>query len=86
MVDFTDVAELMFIKIQSCTDPDMTELFRISDVYHVKIIDYSPSSVLLERVKTEEKNDELIRLLEQRFTNKLEIIRGGSVAVDAIIM
>lgn len=64
----------------------MTELFRIAVVYHVKIIDYSPSSVLLERVKTEEKNDELIRLLEQRFTNKFEIIRGGSVAVDAIIM
>lgn len=90
VVDFTDVAihrkELMFVKIQNCTDMEMTRIFRIADVYEVKIIDYAPSSVLLESLKTEEKNDDLARLLEQRFANRLEIIRGGSVAVEAVFI
>ena len=78
VVDFTDAAihrkEIMFIKIQNCTEADMTELFRIAGVYQVKIAGYSPSSVLLESVRTEEENDELAHLLEHRFTNRMEIV------------
>ena len=87
VVDFTDAAirkEIMFIKIQNCTEADMTELFRIAGVYQVKIAGYSPSSVLLESVRTEEENDELAHLLEHRFTNRMEIVRGGSVAVESV--
>lgn len=88
VVDFTDAAihrkEIMFIKIQNCTESDMTELFRIAGVYQVKIAGYSPSSVLLESVRTEEENDELAHLLEHRFTNRMEIVRGGSVAVESV--
>ena len=88
VVDFTDAAihrkEIMFIKIQNCTESDMTELFRIAGVYQVKIAGYSPSSVLLESVRTEEENDELAHLLEHRFTNRMEIVRGGSGAVESV--
>ena len=88
VVDFTDAAihrkEIMFIKIQNCTESDMTELFGIAGVYQVKIAGYSPSSVLLESVRTEEENDELAHLLEHRFTNRMEIVRGGSVAVESV--
>ena len=88
VVDFTDIAihvrELMFIKVKNCSDGDMTEIFRISQVYGVKIIDYAPSAVLLESVDTEENNDRLIRLLENRFINRFEIARGGNVAAPAI--
>ena len=88
VVDFTDAAihrkELMFIKVQNCTEADMTELFRIAGVYQVKITDYAPSSVLLESVRTEEGNDELAHLLEHRFAHRLEIVRGGSVAVESV--
>ena len=88
VVDFTDAAihrkEIMFIKIQNCTESAMTELFRIAGVYQVKIAGYSPSSVLLESVRTEEENDELAHLLEHRFTNRMEIVRGGSVAVESV--
>lgn len=88
VVDFTDIAihvkELMFIKVKNCSDGDMTEIFRISQVYGVKIIDYTPPAVLLESVDTEENNDGLIRLLENRFINRFEIARGGNVAAPAI--
>lgn len=88
VVDFTDIAihvkELMFIKVKNCSDGDMTEIFRISQVYGVKIIDYTPPAVLLESVDTEENNDVLIRLLENRFINRFEIARGGNVAAPAI--
>ncbi len=63
--------------LENCTEADMTELFRIAGVYQVKIAGYSPSSVLLESVRTEEENDELAHLLEHRFTNRMEIVRGG---------
>ena len=72
------------LMIQNCTEADMTELFRIAGVYQVKIAGYSPSSVLLESVRTEEENDELAHLLEHRFTNRMEIVRGGSVAVESV--
>lgn len=88
VVDFTDIAihikELMFVKVKNCSDSDMMEIFRISQVYGVKIIDYMPSAVLLESVDTEENNDGLIRLLESRFINRFEIARGGNVAAPAI--
>lgn len=88
VVDFTDIAihikELMFVKVKNCSDGDMTEIFRISQVYGIKIIDYMPSAVLLESVDTEENNDGLIRLLESRFINRFEIARGGNVAAPAI--
>lgn len=88
VVDFTDIAihvkELMFIKVKNCSDSDMTEIFRIAHVYGVKIIDYTPTAVLLESVDTEENNDGLIRLLESRFINRFEIARGGNVAAPAI--
>lgn len=88
VVDFTDIAihvkELMFIKVKNCSDGDMTEIFRISQVYGVKIIDYTPPAVLMESVDTEENNDGLIRLLENRFINRFEIARGGNVAAPAI--
>lgn len=88
VVDITGIAvhvrELMFIKIKNCSEGDMTEIFRISQVYGVKIIDYTPMAVLLESVDTEENNDGLIRLLESRFINRIEIARGGNVAAPAI--
>lgn len=88
VVDFTDIPihikELMFIKVKNCSASDMTEIFRISQVYGVKIIDYTPTAVLLESVDTEENNDGLIRLLASRFVNRFEIARGGNVAAPAM--
>lgn len=88
VVDFTDTAihmkEIMFIKVRECSQQDMTELFRICKIFDMKAIDYNSSTVLLESIQTEDRNNDLIRLLEENFENRTEIVRSGSVAIEAI--
>lgn len=88
VIDYTDIPihskELMYIKISSCTNKDMTEVFRIAQVYDMKVIDYNPSCAVLQCVQTEKKNDDLIKLLQKCFVNRIEVVRGGSVAIEAI--
>lgn len=88
VVDYTDIAvhmkELMFIKINGCSDKDIDEIFKISQVFHVKIIDYNRNAVLIESVQTEKRNNDLKSLLEKCYVNRIEIVRGGSVAVQAL--
>lgn len=90
VIDFTDTAihmkELMFIKINSCTEQDMVKLTYMREIFNAKMIDYDTSAILLESVQTEEKNNDLIRLLETSFPNRIEIVRGGNVAIEAISM
>lgn len=86
--DYTDTAihmkELMFVKVSSCSKKDIEEIFRISKVFHTSVIDYGRDAVLLESVKTERQNNDLIALLGKCFANRIEIARGGSVAVEAL--
>ncbi|MDD6213166.1 MAG: acetolactate synthase small subunit [Clostridiales bacterium] len=88
VMDFTDMAvhmkELMFVKIHGCLEKDMVKITCIKEIFQVKLIDYNASNVLIESVQTEGRNNELIRLLEENFPGKLEIVRGGNVAIEAI--
>lgn len=88
VVDYTDAAihrkELMFVRISGCSEKDMEELFRISQIFNTKVIDYDRDAVLIESVETENYNNDLIALLEKCFANRMEIARGGSVAVEAL--
>lgn len=88
LVDYTDtpmhMKEILFVRVNSCSDADVTELFRISNVFGVSIIDYDGTTVLLECTQTENRNDDLISLLSRKFINRIEIVRGGSVAVEAV--
>ena len=90
MVDYTDtpthMKEILFVKVNHCSDADITELFRISKVFGVTIIDYDGATVLLECTQTENRNDDLIALLKRKFANRIETVRGGSVAVEAVSM
>jgi len=89
-MDYTDtpihMKEILFVKVNHCSDADITELFRISKVFGVSIIDYDGATVLLECTQTENRNDDLIALLKRKFANRIEIVRGGSVAVEAVSM
>lgn len=82
VVDCTDLPvhrkELMFVKIHHCDEKDMTEIFRIADVYGLRIIDYSPSAVLMECVQTEMKNSGLVHFLGERFPNRILVQRIAS--------
>ena len=87
-MDYTDtplhMKEILFVKVNHCSDADITELFRISKVFGVSIIDYDSATVLLECTQTENRNDDLIALLKRKFANRIEIVRGGSVAAEAV--
>lgn len=59
VMDFTGIPvhlkELMFLRISGCSQQDMTELFRLSQVLGTLVIDYGPSAALLQSVQTERK-------------------------------
>ncbi len=88
LVDYTDIPihmkEILFVKVNGCSDEGIAELFRISKVFGVSIIDYDGITVLLECTQTEKKNNDLISLLNRKFINRIEIVRGGSVAMEAV--
>ena len=90
VIDFTDtpinMKELLFVKVSSCSEKDKEEIFRIAQVFDLKIVDYSKNAVLLECVKTEKKNNEIIKLMNATFINRIEVVRGGSVAIESISM
>lgn len=88
VVDFTDTAihrkELMFIKIHGCSERDMLRLTHIIKIFQTKMIDFDATTVLLESVQSEVENNDLIHLLESFFAGRMEIVRSGSVAMEAI--
>ncbi len=88
VVDYTNIPihrkELVYIKISSCSEKDKIEIFRLADIYELKIVDYGKTSVIIECTQTESKVDELIKLFKNTFLNRVEISRGGSVAIEAI--
>lgn len=88
VVDYTTVPihmkEIMFVKVSSCSEKDKEELFRISRVFEIDIVDYNKNTVLYECVQTEMRNNDMIQLLKKAFPNRIEVVRGGSVAIDSI--
>jgi acetolactate synthase-1/3 small subunit len=87
VVDFSNVPihmkEILFVKIKNCSKTDKAELFQIAQVFNVSVSDYGIDSVLLECVQTENKNNDLIKLLNTNFKT-VEVVRGGSVAIESI--
>ena len=57
----------------------------MAQVFGAKPIDYGIDSVLLESVNTESRNNDIINLLMMKF-KKVEIVRGGVVAIESISM
>ncbi len=88
VVDFTDIAihmkELMFVKVHSCSEQDMVKISYIREIFNTKMIDYNPTTVLFECVQTESRNNDLIKLLRENFPNRVQVVRGGSVAIEAV--
>lgn len=87
--DFTNVPthmkEILFIKIKSCSKEDKAEIFQIADVFKVSVTDFGTDSILLECVQTKNRNDALIKLIEEQF-KQIEVVRGGSVGIESISM
>ena len=80
--------ELMYAKVKKLDYQQKDEVLRIAEVfssggYFVKPIDIGEDSILLECMLPERRNNELIKLLKKQFA-ALEVVRGGSVAVESI--
>ncbi len=90
VIDFTDtpihMKEILFVKVKGCTKSDREEVFRIAQVFGIQVTDYGKSNILLESTQTEARNNDIINLLNQDFSGRIEVVRGGSVAVEAISM
>ena len=88
VIDYTDIdifrKEIMFLKILKCTEHDRAFLFQFSEIYGTRILDFNKDSVLMESIKAEEENNLMLQLLYKRLDNPVEIVRGGSVAVEAV--
>ena len=88
VVDYTTVPthmkEILYIKVSSLSDKDKTEVFRLAQVYSLKILDYNKNSVIIEWTEIESKIDEMIEMFKSTFLNRVEVVRGGSVAIEAI--
>ncbi|WP_349669917.1 acetolactate synthase small subunit [Lacrimispora sp.] len=88
VIDYTDIdiyrKEIMFLKILKCTEHDRAFLFQFSDTYGTRILDFNKDYVLMESIKAEEENDIMLKLLCKKLNNPFEIVRGGSVAVEAV--
>lgn len=89
VIDFTDLSvcmkEILYVKVKKCSLDEKTELFQIAATFDAKVIDYGKDSVLLEFLQTAKKNDAVIKLIKEEF-KILEVVRGGSVGIEAISM
>ena len=85
VIKLNDMKEILFVKIHECSEFEKGEIFRISQVFGAKAIDYGINSVLLESVNTEGRNNDLIALLTRKFDH-VEVVRGGIVAIESISM
>ena len=90
VIDFTDtpihMKEILFVKVKGCNKSDREEVFRIAQVFGIQVTDYGKNSILLESTQTEARNNDIINLLDQDFSGRIEVVRGGSVAVAAFSM
>lgn len=88
VIDFSEVPihkkELLYIKVSSCAEKDKAEIFRIAQAFSLEVIDYDKNTVMVQCVKTEEANNDMIALFNKTFINRIEVVRGGSVAIEAI--
>ena len=88
VLDFTDLPihkkEILFIKIHSLKRDEMEEIFRSAAVFGISVTDYDKSSVILESVKTESENDDVLKYYKKYYLSRMEAVRGGSVAVESV--
>ena len=88
VLDFTELPihkkEILFVKLHSLKREEMEDVFRSASVFGISVADYDKGSVILESVKTETENDEVLRYYKKYYSSRLEAVRGGSVAVESL--
>ncbi len=89
VLDFTDCSicmrELLYVKVKKCSRHDKEEVFHIAEAFEGTIVDYGTDSVLVQFLHSATKNDAIIKLMKEQFQS-IEVVRGGSVGIEAINM
>ena len=63
---------------------DLTDVpIHMKEILFAKVLDVGNDSVLLECKLTERRNNDLIALLRSKF-KRIEVVRGGAVAIESI--
>lgn len=75
--------EILYAKILGIDAAGKEEAFRIASVFRIRVIDIGSDSVLIESALTERRNNELVALLKKTY-HRIEIVRGGAVAIESI--
>ena len=88
VLDFTDLPihkkEILFIKLRALKREEMEDVFRSAAVFGVSVTDYDRNSLILESVKTESENDEVLKYFKKHYLSRMEAVRGGAVAVESV--
>ena len=89
VIDFKNCSvcmkELLYVKVKKINRHEKEELFQIAQSFQARIVDYGKDSLLLEFVHSATKNDAIIKLMKEEFQS-IEVVRGGSVGIEAINM
>lgn len=88
VMDYTAVPirmkEGLFIKVKGVSGKEKNEIFQMKDVFRFRVVDYGKDNILIESFHTEGKNDNIIRFFNERFKGRIEVVRGGGVAIESI--
>lgn len=89
VIDFTNLPihrnELLYINVKCVEKAGREEIFRIAQAFGASVIDCDMQRVLIQCVQTEQRNDSLIQLIKENYKD-IEVVRGGSVAIESISM
>lgn len=78
----TYMQEVMFIKVTDCSEQEKKEVFRMAQVFDMKLIDYDLKNILLQSMQPAEENDKIISHMKS--FKHIEVVRGGNVAIDKL--
>ena len=88
VLDFTNMPihkkELMFIKVNLDSETEKNEIFRLAQTFKFDVIDYNGKTAVIQAIKNDKENEQLIQLFENYFKNEIEVVRSGSIAIEKI--
>lgn len=88
VLDFTDLAihkkEILFIKLRALKREEVEDVFRSAAVFGISVTDYDRNALILESIKTESENDEVLKYYKKHFLSRMEAVRGGAVAIESV--
>ena len=88
VIDLSDMPvrmrEILFIKVHGCSKSDKEEIFRMASVFQIKVAGYGKKDIVVESLKTEDENNHIIEIFKEYFGNRIDVVRGGSVAIEGV--